>query len=513
MRRAGHGESSTQGLRINSLIRTLQGTTTYANGSKQRKGTCLHAWGCWMRLAGVVIASVGLSVVLSVAIVSCGTVRKATQYFQDPTPKAAVNAPPAYKQALTHLEQEKFAEAFSGFEGFLDRNPASPYTQVAVFNSARTLEGLNRWDEAVERYRSVMKNTDRAPYLQALAIYRISFCHEALGNDSQTVAALVDAQRRSIDLPEEVAVAELPARLAAAYARVGAIDEAIRFYNRAESGVSRLRSRGASGGSIPEWLPRTLYFMGRMSLRQITWESFEVTLRPVGKAQLYLLQAAELEASSWSEKATKELIKVYESIWAVLQDIPAADSEEGILKRREAQRRRLEIASLTLNSLRDLRSARSPTTKDESQHVKVIFTFVDRLEENIEQLIEEPLAGNGLTPEARARRERVRGKVVDPSEALEEAYVKSHRDKAKALPEKNTEKRTEKNIEKTRETKVEKKTETNTENETEPVVETKTESKMVDPEVSKKTKPQFDSKSDSKSDSKNLKDVGEDPNL
>ncbi len=441
------------------------------------------------RFASKSFATMGLTFVAAILsiVVSCGTARKATQHVQDPAPQAAANAPDVYKQAMHHLEQEKFADAFASFEEFLSRNPASPYTQVAVFNSARALEGLNRWNEAVERYRSVMKNTDRAPFLQALAIYRISFCHEALGNDSQTVAALVDAQRRSTDLPEEIAVAELPARLAAAYARVGAVDEAIRFYNRAESGVSRLRSRGGKGSDLPEWLPRTLYFMGRMSLRQISWEAFEITLRPVGKAQLYLLQAAELEYGTWSEKATKELIQVYESVWSVLQNIPAADSEEGILQRREAQKRQLELAALTMNSLRELRAARSPTTKDGSEHVKAIFAFVDRLEENISQLIEEPPAGSGLTPEAKARRERVRGKVVDPTESLEQAYVKARQERSRPLPEK---------------------TKIKTKAPASPAPDLKTEE--LKPENSNS---EISNKDEPKADVEKMKDVGEDPNL
>lgn len=381
------------------------------------------------------------SFILGAALtLSCSTLRStigaALDIFEDPQPQAATGGPMAYQRGVRHLEQDDFVGAITAFGESLEAEPTSAYSQVAIFNTGRALEGLGRWSEAEEKYRTVVRATARAPKLQTLALYRLSFCHEAQNNDSKTVAALMDVRSRAQYLPEEIAVAEMPARLAAAYARIGNVDEAIKYYAQGEAGIARLRNQ-AGVRAVPEWLPRTLYYMGRMSLRTISWNGFENALRPVGRAQLYLLQAAELEAGRWSRDATQELIRTYTEIWNVVEAPPEHDpGDDPLMARREAQDRQWALAELVLGSLRELKAARAPIETDRSVQVEEIFAFIGEMEKKLLSLLDQPLEGTGLTPEAKERREKIRGRVVRPNDSLERAYEK--RRLKKALPKKQS---------------------------------------------------------------------------
>lgn len=375
------------------------------------------------------------ALVLCCFAAGCATARQGLEFFQDPTVAAAASAPESYRRGLQLLDAGDFSGALAALDDFLRTQPTSTYTQVAIFNSGRALEGLKRWNEAADRYRAVVANTMRARKLRALAMYRISFCHEAISDDSGTIAALLDARSRSADLPPEIASAELPARLAAGYARIGNVDDAMYFYSQAGMGLSRMRSRKA-GTAIPDWLPRTLYFMGRMSLRKVTWGDFETALRPLEKAQGFLLQAAELDAGQWSALAADELMQTYNGIWSVLTEPPQNIDGEKLLIQREYQQRQWQLAQLVLESLNALRIARSPLAVSRSEKVESIFRYVSTLEDRIGGLLAQPLAGDGLTPEAMERREQVQGRVVQPSDELEEAYLRRRKATPHRLPAK-----------------------------------------------------------------------------
>ncbi|MES2965154.1 MAG: hypothetical protein V4760_14810 [Bdellovibrionota bacterium] len=336
-------------------------------------------------------------------------------------------APSSYKSAMGLLEDSKFAEALEAFDAFGKAEPASPYSQAAILNSGRALEGLGRWSEATERYRAVVRVTANARKLQAMALYRLSICHEALGDDLQVVATLNDLLSRMEELPPEMARAELPARLATAYARVGNFDRAIDFYRQAENGIAKLRQE--AGDDVPEWLPRTLFFMGELSRRSPTWAEFESSMRPLGRGQVYLLQAAELEAAPWSEKAADELIGTYSNLWTAIASAPVPSEGDPLLATRALQLKQWERSILLLDSLAELRARILPReAATRSAAAKRIAKAMEDLEKEIGKLLLERPAGEGLTREALLRRQSVRAKVVAPNDALERRFIETSRE-------------------------------------------------------------------------------------
>jgi tetratricopeptide (TPR) repeat protein len=321
-------------------------------------------------------------------------------------------APDDLKMAVTLLEQREYDRALTELSEFLRKTPISAWTQVAHLNQAHALEGLERWTDAISKYREVIASlageslNGRAPQLRALALYRLSFCYEALGFDSEAVAALQDALKFQSFLDSEVAQAELPARLAAAYARVGNPDQADNYFNRAEAGIAKLKS-DSSRRDLPEWLPRTLYFMGTMSLRRVTWDDFESSLRPLRRAQRYLLQAADLGQSPWSDRAAKDLISVYRDLWGVIEKAPLSTPEaSSILIQRQTQERAWDLAAMVQEHIMALRAYQLPQAESSLQTQSILLA-IDSVEAKIIEFYLHRPIGEGLTLESWGRKNRM----------------------------------------------------------------------------------------------------------
>jgi tetratricopeptide (TPR) repeat protein len=356
-----------------------------------------------------------------------------TPQVTDVLPKPSNEAPEVYRTAVQNLEGDKHEEALKGFDDFVRDAPTSPWMQAAIINSGRALEGLGRWTEASERYRAVIRASSNSPKLQAMALYRLSFCHEALGEDQQTVATLADVMNRRTHLPREVARAELPARVAAAYARVGNFGEAVKYYKEAQAGIGTLRSEGDKPDSVPEWLPRTLYYMGSMPINRVNWASFETVLRPLAHAQIYLMQAAEVGAEPWASKASKDLIAIYRDLWRAIETAPVPEGVDPVIARRETQSQQWDRAYLVLGTLEELKARMLIDNDKPTEPSKQIVDFSADLEKRLQALIDERPIGEGLTAEAERRRASVRGRVVNPDSSLEKQFLRESRT-AKPLP-------------------------------------------------------------------------------
>jgi tetratricopeptide (TPR) repeat protein len=341
---------------------------------------------------------------------------------------APAEAPALYREGVELLEQNKFDESLQKLNRFIQQNPASPWYQAANFNSARALEGLKSWSDAGALYHQVVNATANAPKLQALALYRLSYIHEALADDPQVVADLTDLQPRRRYLPQEVAEGELPARLAAAYARVGSFEKAQQYYQRAEIGLARLRQKSKD---LPEWLPHTLFLMGETSHSQLSWADFETYIRPLARSQVYLMQAAELNQAPWSEKAADELLQVYNDLVQTIQTATPS-SGDPILAKRELQRRQWDRVALVIECLTDLR-ARAIAENADVPEVAKINSGLKKIDRQLSKLLDERPAGEGLTAAAIAKRKARIMKIDAANDSLEQQFLKSSREVKQAL--------------------------------------------------------------------------------
>jgi tetratricopeptide (TPR) repeat protein len=335
---------------------------------------------------------------------------------EDPYLTPIPDAPDIYREAFDLLEKREYARAEELFQKMLRLNPTSNWTLAAQFNLARALEGLGRNSDALTVYRSVAQNSSRAQRLQGLALLRTGILFETLGEDDKSLAAFKDAERRSRFLPLEVAQTELPARLAAAYARERNFAEAERYYRLAESQLARLRAK-IPAGDQPEWIPRILYSMGHRSIEEVTWERFESSLVPLERSQIYLLQAAEVGISPWAQQAAEELIGNYTVLRKSIDAVPVPAASEIVIAAREQQKerwRRLIRLSDALESLKSLFVTEIVKSVHAESALRKIVDFAEEFEENLQTtlMLERP-AGESETPESARRREDRRPRLIE----------------------------------------------------------------------------------------------------
>jgi tetratricopeptide (TPR) repeat protein len=301
-------------------------------------------------------------------------------------------APAAYRQAVATLDRGEFAKAVEDFSKFLTDQPTTSWTLSAIFNLGRAHEGLRQWPEAEARFRNVAEISSDRPRLQGLSLLRRAIALEALGEEDLVLATLKDAEARSAQLPREVAEAELPARLAAAYASAGNFREADRYFSKSEKSLARLRAE--LGKNVrPEWLPRILYSMGHRPQTPVSWSRFEEHLRPLERSQIHLLQAAEYGVEPWASLAAEELMSAYQSLRQSIDALPAPASAELVVGLREQQverwRRlsRLNDVASQLRSLILVDDLQAGTVREVREPVLKIAQFMDQLDESIQSAV------------------------------------------------------------------------------------------------------------------------------
>lgn len=347
--------------------------------------------------------------------------RRILGYPNDPYLKPIPDAPLEYQEAFAKLEKPDYQGAADGFSSFLRRQPTTNWTLTAQFNWGRALEGLGRLADAEKKYQETAEAARLVPKLQGLALLRQAVMLEALGDDHRSLAALKDAEKRSGEMAPEVALTELPARLAAAYAREGNMVEADRYFSMADQQLMRLRAQAMKNES-PEWLPRVLYAMGHRPPSAVAWDHFEESVVPLERSQKYLLQSAEMGVEPWSTLAATEMIEAYGSLRKSIDAVPTPAASELILAAREQQQqrwKRLIRLNDAVAQLKTLFVSEILKGSGEGAPVRKIADFADQFEENVQAtlMLDRPV-GESETEESRRRKELIRGRAINPKPAF-----------------------------------------------------------------------------------------------
>lgn len=221
-----------------------------------------------------------------------------------------------FEKGLRALERENYVEASRIFDALLVAKPATEFDLVTLYNSGAAYEGQANCPKAADRYRSVVRAAgNRFPRIEAQSLFRLSLMYECLGQDAKAIAALIDARKRGKSLPFETLSAEIPARLAAAYSRIGNRAKAIEYFGIASQGLKKIVAR-EQGSKQSETLGRTLYMMGQLTASQraasVSSDSF---VQSVLMQQSYLLQAVELNHPVWSKRSAEDLVVAYDNFW------------------------------------------------------------------------------------------------------------------------------------------------------------------------------------------------------
>jgi predicted negative regulator of RcsB-dependent stress response len=317
----------------------------------------------------------------------------------------------------------KSRKALEEADKFIAEGSRSKYLHMVKLERGKALIDLSEWEKATDQFKETLElTTGKSKSLEAYSVYYLSICLEAQGKDAKVVAAILDLKKRKKYLEKEIVLAELPARLAAAYARLGQQEQAEINYKKAERGLRKLQRELKGKRKMPPWYAKLLFNMGYLSIRTIRLTSFAKDLEPLERGQGYLVKAAELNHRKWSKKASGELITVYRNIWDLIQAVPVIPNEDKVYAEKIRQQRKKEMSLLIRENLVQLKKIKMPENRNE--YVREIYSFVDDMEKTINDQLYERSVSQGLTPEA-AKRQGIKGRgvVYDPKGRLEKGRI------------------------------------------------------------------------------------------
>lgn len=241
------------------------------------------------------------------------------------------------ESAETALANADYKKSLELYRLFQKKNRSSKYFLAARLGEALSLEAVENWSDALDIYRSVYDAAVRLqPDIAAQAMYRMSFCYEALGDDVKAVATLKDSLNQKEFLAEEVVLAEAPARLAMLYSKSENISEARKFIDLAQKGMAALQGRRDISRVV---LAKASYQMGAVSLNQISIDNLARVIAGQKSVQRYLLKAMGFNVVPWSKQASEKLKRNYRDMWNTLLELPGLKGVDAEV----LTRRRLEL--------------------------------------------------------------------------------------------------------------------------------------------------------------------------
>lgn len=306
---------------------------------------------------------------------------------------------------LKALSRNDFKGAAHLFVDLLRRYPTTKWISGAYYNLGLALEGQNKYSEAAEKYKKVIELNQGAGGSrdEADALYRLSICYEALQDDDKMTFALLQLQDKKQFLPKQTAEMEIPARLAAAYARERNLDQAKKYYEKAEYELKRYR-RPPMVGDVMVWLPKTLYSMGTLKVikKDASPKEFNDYINSVGETQGWLVRAAELGNNSWSKKAAESLEDIYLSLITSIKDFKGPKLSDKLLADQQRQQKQKEMAQALDDSISKLRLERLPSSPAEPEpaHLTNVFDTISKVEKNATLVIQGHDIRDQDTPEA-----------------------------------------------------------------------------------------------------------------
>lgn len=256
-----------------------------------------------------------------------------------------------FEEAYQSLESKSFVLAASQFEALL-KQPISPSLRsVALYNLGVSYEEQKACGKAARTYKKlVSENLKEFPRVQAEGLFRLSQSYECLGDHKRVITTLNDVLKRASHLSAEQIEVEIPARLAAAHAKMGRLRVAKEYFNKAESRAFDLSAKAGKGAQKQNSLSKAFYLMGKDNLRSLRLKDSRNYLASLEMQQKYLLKSVELNSRSWSMSSAKALMGSYDNVFTLLKKIKT-QSKKGLAKDRRLWAKRYKLLSRKTSSL------------------------------------------------------------------------------------------------------------------------------------------------------------------
>jgi hypothetical protein len=304
------------------------------------------------------------------------------------------------------MDKEDYAAAAKIFDRLIVNDPASTLDAVILFNAGLSHLMNKDCQKAEDRLRRVVRFAKKdMKGLLLRSKLRLSDALICLGKTKEAMIVQLEIFRDRKDLPLELGEAELPAKIAAGYARNGNRKMADRYFQMAEKGLRRVQ------GPI---FARTLFFMGDTSQSLQSVKTFEDFLGVLRTQQKYLLKAVESEVEPWAEKSGDQILAAYRKSWDFVQQKPATPDAMSRREMKEKNAQRMQQVLLSIKELRDLRRLDRKSPPD----VVDLFRGLAIEETKIRNFMVSEVPGSELSAEAERlqapRREgRVKSGVTD----------------------------------------------------------------------------------------------------
>lgn len=293
------------------------------------------------------------------------------------------------------LSEGKNKEAEEAFILFVKKQPTSFYYFRAKMGQARAVYEQKRWAEAAAIYREIEDGAHGLhPEIAGQALFELSFCYENLGDENRVLASLLDAQKEQSKLLPEIGLAEIPARIAASYHRMGQEAEAEKYLQAAQRGIVQIQVGKEQTLENKQWLAEIYFRMGQFSTRQLTEDNLQAHLDTLKMIQIFSLRCVETEMAPWSALVATELANNYQDFLHLIMQLPLSKSMDEAVAKRERTDRQMYFVGLLLAHIADLKSQRLVLENMGPQQGK-LFASLAEIEQKGQNFL---LTSNSLTP-------------------------------------------------------------------------------------------------------------------
>lgn len=330
-----------------------------------------------------------------------------------------------FERANRVFDEGDYKKAASMYDNLLKYNVTNQLDTLILYNAGISYLQTGNCSLASERLREVVRRTNKtSPAMKIRALWKLSDVYTCLGDDTKAIVNLIEVYNQRSRLPPEVGKAEVPARLAGAYARIGNVKQAEVFFRRAERGLAEIQMSVKDNRKQKEAIAKTLFQMGNLQAINIATMPSEDYFVTIQAMQKYLLKAVEYDVPMWSDKALQEINTAYENTWKYVDRMVPSEDNNQRLAEREAQIKRLEVVQLGIQSLKKLFDDHIPDP-DESEKVTQLMAKMRSQERRMQNYIATNIVGSTLTAAAlEAQAIRKAGRVLNPDPILEELALK-----------------------------------------------------------------------------------------
>lgn len=311
----------------------------------------------------------------------------------------------SFQKGLDFMRDKNYQVASNYWAKFLKTYPVTNLSPSAYYLWGRSLEKLNKCDEANARYKSAYTLWGSTPSKdKARTKLRIASCHLRLGESDKAIAELNELNRMRNLMSWEDYNIERNSLLAIAYAKESNAQESERYYQQVEKFIQQ--ALGSNKNLDSEWLS-DLYF--RLAINLSTVSNGQVQKAVIEMKQRYLARIIEKEDKILSTSARQELIRMYEEAYDYLDKRKisgALDEQNTEYTKTRDEMQGMQSAVLTL----DLEF--SPVY-EEGANTKDLEKWLLGFKTKVQNWINRPLPNQSISPEAQERQSiKQKGKLV-----------------------------------------------------------------------------------------------------